>query len=319
LPNVVCDAGSTSGGFYGPLNLRFSYYTDSTISGYLTDTSSIPNLNLNQSAFGAGYASAPAGPGQANLLTGNLQLSAEDVSLPGGTVSRTFESRNQNAMGSVFGPGWTSNVMTRDSDYRVLTDNGDDVVITASDGTEVNFRKQSDGSYQAQDGSTPLTLTKTSSTVFTLTLLNFDTYTFTNIDASDPNVFQPTAVLDSSGLGASSVSWIVSRGRPIPTQMVAPTTAGVTCTSPLTTRGCMTLTFSYATSTTASGTAEAQWGDYVGQLQTVHYTAWDDDLGTPAMHTGASTGPHHGRGNRKRMSQSNREVVHKDVTRSKKE
>ncbi len=286
FPTLIWDAATTAGGADGPLQLQFVYYTNTVNWGALTAASSLPNVSLDQAAYGAGFASAPAGPGQVNLLTGNLQLSATDVAVPGGGVSRTFQSRSPNAAGSVFGPGWSSNIMTGDAPYRVLTDNTDNVVITSADGSELGFRKQTDGSYVAQDNPDTFKLTKdTSPTRFTLKLLDFETFTFKNIDTGTPTIYQLTDVDDSSGFGAASTLWEVNGGVTRPTRMVAPTAPGVTCATPLTTRGCMTLTFDYATSTTASGTSEANWGDYIGRLKTVHYTAWDPDLGTPAMRT----------------------------------
>ena len=68
--------------------------------------------------------------------------------------------------------------------------------------------------------------------------------------------------------------------------MTGPSPEGVNCTtSPLSTRGCQSLTFTYATTTTASGTGEAQWGDYVGRISGISLTAYDPELSTPDMVT----------------------------------
>lgn len=287
FPALVWDAASTAGGVDGPLQLRAAFLTGGVIQGYLTDVASVPNLTLDQSAFGAGFASAPAGPGQVNLLTGNLELSATDVALPAGTVSRTFQSRAPNAPGSVFGPGWSLNIGTAPSVYRSLTDNGDTVVITAADGSLFTFRKQTDGSYVAEDDLTGLALTKVSSTRFELKELSFVTSGFTNYaNPSSPNTFLPSDVDMSDGNGQSSASWLVVDGVAEPTKLVAAPAPGVSCaTSPETTRGCLTLTFDYAPTTTATGTSEPQWGDYLGRLKTVHAIGWDPDPSTQAMRT----------------------------------
>ena len=52
-----------------------------------------------------------------------------------------------------------------------------------------------------------------------------------------------------------------------------PAPAGVTCDTPV--AGCRLLTFSYAVTTTATGTTEPAWGDYVGRLREVTFTAFD--------------------------------------------
>jgi RHS repeat-associated core domain len=282
--DLVWNAASTASNTDGPLQLNVEFYTGSTLHTPV-DNGPFMNLNLNQGGFGSGFASAPAGPGQVNLLTGNFEASAGDVALAGG-ISRTFDSRAQNTTGSIFGPGWTSDIGGGSSQFRSLMDSGDGVVATTADGTEINFRRQSNGSYKPEDGENPLTLVKVSSTVFTLGILSFETYTFTHVSGSATGLFEPTAVDDSSGLGASSTLWQVVGTITRPTQMVAPAAPNVSCgLSPLTTRGCQSLTLDYASTTTATSGCGSPLGDYVGQLQKVHYTTWDPDLGTPAMRT----------------------------------
>ncbi len=53
--------------------------------------------------------------------------------------------------------------------------------------------------------------------------------------------------------------------------------------------GCRALTFTYASSTTATGTSSAQWGDIANQLTTVSFTGWDPAAGggSGAMTTSA--------------------------------
>lgn len=60
-----------------------------------------------------------------------------------------------------------------------------------------------------------------------------------------------------------------------PTEALAPVPAGVSC-SPELKRGCRALTFNYAESTTASGEAPEDWGDYKGNLTRVYYHAWSN-------------------------------------------
>ena len=99
---------------------------------------SIPHIQLDQAAFGAGFASAAAGPGSVNLLTGNLEIDATDVSVPGGRVSRTFQSRAAS--------GNRQSVRARldlehrrHSEFQSLTDNTDTVVVTQADGSQLDF------------------------------------------------------------------------------------------------------------------------------------------------------------------------------------
>ena len=286
FPALVWDAGSTTAGVDGSLQTRVAFYTSGVFQTNLDDPS-IRTGALNSLAFGGGYASAPAGPGSVNPLTGNLSLAATDVSSPAGEVTRTFQSLDQNASGSVFGPGWTSNLLVGSSQYRSLSDNGDTVLVTGADGSELAFRLQSGGGYASPDGVTDLTLTKISSTRFELVQLNSQTFGFTNYDTGASTTFLPSDVTGPTGK-TDTMTWALDTGTGLtrPTMMQAAAPAGVSCSSsPLTTRGCRTLTFDYATSTTATGTSPSDWGDYDGQLTTVHYTAWDPDLTTPAMRT----------------------------------
>ncbi len=286
FPSLVWDAASTTSGVDGPLQTRIAFYTSGVVQSYL-DAPSTLNGSFDQFAFGGGAATAPAGPGRANLLTGNLTLGAADAGSSNGTVTRRFQSLNQDATGSVFGPGWNSNLLVGHSEFVSLTDDSEIVLVGASDGSKLGFRKQTDGSYLAPDGATDLTLTKVSASRFELAGLKSRTYGFTNYDGNATGTFLPSDVVDPTTKTAT-MSWAVDSGTGLtrPIQMVDPAPAGISCSSsPLTTRGCRTLTFDYATSTTATGTSPSDWGDFSGQIATVRYTAWDPELTTPAMST----------------------------------
>jgi len=287
-PHLLWNAATTAGYVDGPLQLRAAFYTSGTVVAYVTDPNSIPTVTLNQSA--SGFATAPAGPGQVNLLSGNLQLGGADVSLAGGAVSRSFDSRNQAATGGVFGPGWTSNITTGSSPFTSLTDNGASVVIHSGD-SELDFTQTANSSYPytygSPDSAPDLSLTKTSSTNFSLAVLNAETYSFDHQSGSATNLYVPTSVTDTFTGTTSTIAWTGGSSVTYPTQLVGPAPPGVTTcgSSPLTTEGCTTLTFVYGSSTTATGTSSSQWGNYAGQLETVQYTAWNPDLSTPAMQT----------------------------------
>jgi YD repeat-containing protein len=279
-PDLVWDVEGTTGKD-GPVQTRIAFYQGSN------QTSSLPDayareLVVDRDAFGAAYASVPVGPGNVNLLTGNLTVTAADVALPGGMVSRVFQSRDPIASGGVFGPGWTSTSVLA-APYRSLTDQGDTVVVREIDGGLVAFRHQSDGAYVAEDGSDDLILTlcTTGSACridapnrYELSLLDFVSYGF-EMPAGGAE-YLLTDVDTATLAGASSTVWEVVGGNARATRVVASPPAGVDCSmSPATTRGCVSLAFDYATTTTATGTAEAQWGDYAGRLRSVRYDAWD--------------------------------------------
>jgi RHS repeat-associated protein len=285
FPNLVWNAASTLAGIDGPIQLRAGF-DQSGMYTYLTDTPSIPLLTLDQADFGSGSDSTGAGPGAVNLLTGDLELNATDVSLPGGSISRTFQSRNATASGGPFGPGWTSNIGGTPT-YQSLTTSAtaDTVVVTAADGTELDFAQTSNSAlpytYASPPGDANLTLTETSSSQFSLADVSGVVYTFTNTSGDQ---FMPNTVTDASGQ-TYTTTWTVTGGITEPTLMTAPPPPGVNCTSaPLTTRGCETITFDYASTTQSTSLCGSPLGDYVGQLRDVKYYAWDPD--TSAMNGG---------------------------------
>ncbi len=68
-----------------------------------------------------------------------------------------------------------------------------------------------------------------------------------------------------------------------PTEALAPTPAGVSCSTKLdenSERGCRALTFKYDTKeTTAAGESPGQWGNYLGHLERVYFHGWDPSKG----------------------------------------
>lgn len=82
----------------------------------------------------------------------------------------------------------------------------------------------------------------------------------------------------------------ITTGTLQPTAVLAPYPTGVSCAEEKESelvltlaRGCRALTFNYAKSTTATGQAANQWGDYKGRLTRVYVNAWN--TATQAMKT----------------------------------
>ena len=59
-----------------------------------------------------------------------------------------------------------------------------------------------------------------------------------------------------------------------PTQVLAAVPSGVGCSTELK-RGCRALSFTYASSTTATGQGQSEWGEYAGRLAGVSFTAYE--------------------------------------------
>ncbi len=276
----------------GPLQVR-------AIFAGAVDGISIPvkfSLDRNQ----ATAASSNVGPGDVNLVTGNLTLSDTDVSVDSYgsdlTVARTFNTRqaSKTDAANMFGPGWVSGVAVTDANapYTNLTVTGSLVQVGLPDGDTLGFTEATSSAggktYASEMGFEQLALTYTTSgDSYTLKDLDGNTVTFTHISGAATNVYNPTAVTTPGSNQTTSVSWqkVTVGGVDLvrPTQVLAPVPTGVTCSTLV--KGCRALAFTYATTTTATGTGSSQWGDYAGRVNQISFTAWDPDASPAAMRT----------------------------------
>lgn len=272
--NLVWNSATTLSSVDGPVQVRASYYISGTPQSVYSGSQA---FTLDTTAYGSHYATLPIGPGAVNPVTGNLTLQMSDASAGTLGFERSFNSRSPNTAG-LFGPGWTSDLSTP---YGSLTDNGATVTITSGDGSTMSFSLNSSGTaYLPNADAVGFSLTKPSSGRFQLSDPGRETTGFQV--PSGGSVYVPFDVSTAAtGLGAITISWQTSSGVEQPTKILAGTAPGVTCST--LSAGCRELLFNYATSTTATGTGSSQWGDYLNQLKTVKYKAWDTELGTPGF------------------------------------
>ncbi|HEX5556387.1 MAG TPA: DNRLRE domain-containing protein [Gaiellales bacterium] len=244
-------------------------------------------------ASSAGGATAPLGPGSVDLVTGDFNLSASDADVGGMSVDRSFDSLAPDSTpNGVFGPGWSSSL---DLGTYVKLHNGGDasqgnfVTIYGGDGSELAFWLNGSGAgYVHTVGAQGYALSSSgsgSSRTWTLTDPG-GTVTIFGLPTSAPTGspdYYPTSVTPPNTASSNpptmdfsySVVTVPGGSQTRPTQEVT-ARPGVACASaPLTTAGCQTLTFTYATSTTATGTSQSQWGDFQGELKATTYTAYD--------------------------------------------
>ncbi|MET8094439.1 RHS repeat-associated core domain-containing protein [Micromonospora sp. NPDC005220] len=235
---------------------------------------------------------AQVGPGEVNLITGNYQISQSDVSASGLGISRTVNSRQPQGLDPLFGPGWVSGLAVEEAKapYTRLTTYGSLVQVKLPDDSTIGFTKiDSAGvNYEAQVGAEANRLTFNSATsTFTLADGSGNVVTFSRTSTDPANVYTPTAAIAPGSGNTTTYSWekatVGANEIMRPTRMLAPVPTGVTCTTLV--KGCRALTFTYATATTATGLADGTWGDFAGRIKQISYTAWDPDLGTPAMRT----------------------------------
>lgn len=249
-------------------------------------------FTLSQAADGADTVSV--GPGSVNLVSGNLAVSASDVSVTSYgtdlTVGRTFNTRKASATDptAMFGPGWTSTaaVLGADSEFTGLTVVGTVVQVGIADGTTIGFTPKSGGGYLSELGYEGLTLAKPDANTYTLADLDGNVTTFTIPSGS--TAWKPTAVTVPGSAQTTTTSWetatVGSTTVTRPTRILAPVPNGVTCGVGVAglVKGCRALSFTYATTTTATATTP---GDYTGRVSQIAFTGWDPDLSTPAMRT----------------------------------
>jgi RHS repeat-associated protein len=220
----------------------------------------------------------PVGPGSVNPESGELTLGASDVSVsaPGGglTVNRTFGSEHLTAGAEgPLGPSWSLDLGGA-QDLTKLP-NGS-MLLGAPGELQSVFTPKTGGGYTPPKGDENLKLEETSDTegrtAFTLT--SGGSVTTFKLASGTGNTWVPVSEAGPNQTNVTTYSYQVSGSVIEPTEVLAPVPANVSCTSSLV-RGCRALKFVYATTTTATGQGATQWGDYVGRLKQVTFTAWD--------------------------------------------
>ncbi len=272
----------------GPLQVR------GTFTGGTGGTSSPAKFSFDRDQASA--AAAEIGPGSVNLITGNYTLSDTDVSVDAFgsdlTVTRSYNTRRAAVTDTagMFGPGWVSGAVVEEAEspYTSLTVYGSLVQVGLPGGDTIGFAKRTATVFDPEIGMEFLSLTYTaSSDSYSLTDEDGNTVLFTRITGTAAGKYVPTSVTIPGSDQTTTLSWEKATvgGKEVirPTRMLAPVADGVNCAT--LTRGCRALTFTYSTTTTATGTAESAWGDYTGRVKEISFTAWDPDLATPAMRT----------------------------------
>ncbi|MFG1917607.1 RHS repeat-associated core domain-containing protein [Micromonospora sp. NPDC048898] len=272
----------------GPLQLR------GTFTGGTEGTSSAVKISFDRDQASA--AAEEIGPGSVNLVTGNYTVSDTDVSVDSFgsdlTVTRSYNTRRAGATdaANMFGPGWVSGTVVEEAEspYTSLTVYGSLVQVGLPEGDTIGFTKRTATVFDPEVGVEFLKLTyNATGDSYAMTDEDGNTVLFTRVTGTAAGKYFPTSVTVPGSNQTTTLGWEKATvdGKEIvrPTRMLAPVQDGVNCTT--LTRGCRALTFTYATTTTATGTAESAWGDHTGRVKEISFTAWDPDLATPAMRT----------------------------------
>lgn len=284
---TINDAEAGADPLSGPLQIR----------AVLSDGSASSGISVTFDRNQASAESEDLGPGSVNLLTGNLTVTSSDVSVDAYgsdlNVSRSFNTRRAAEMDSaaMFGPGWVSGVVVEnaDAEYTQLDVVGSLVQVGLADGDQVGFTKRNATTFVPELGADDLKLTYTASPdAYKVTDSDGNATTFTRITGAPATRYFPTAVSAPGSSQTSTIEWekvtVGGTDRIRPTRLLAPVAAGVSTCTPLA-KGCRALAFSYAAATTATGTGSSAWGDFIGRIKEISFTAWDPDLATPAMRT----------------------------------
>ncbi len=145
------------------------------------------------------------------------------------------------------------------------------VVLSQTAGTQSHFKHNADGSFTLESGLAKVTLTKEDSNYILDDNLG-DRTTFSS--PTDDDKFVPVKTEQPGSTQQTTLKWEVVSGTARVTRVLAPPPTGVSCGDQLN-PGCRALTFDYATSTTATGTPQAAWGDYAGRLRQINLVAYD--------------------------------------------
>ena len=221
------------------------------------------------------------GPGAVNPVTGELNLGAADVSIPTPgaplLVNRTYRSRHlSSGAEGPLGPQWSMGIGAQQS----LTKTPSGLILLATSSGQSAFVSDGKGGYNAPSGDGNLSLHErvSAGVVEYVLTAGGGVVTFTHATNGDPSKWYPAEASGAGGAAGITFTFKTTKGVTEPTQELAPIPAGVSCPTKLA-KGCRALTFTYATSTTATGEGPSQWGDFNGRLSKVSYVAWDPAKG----------------------------------------
>ncbi|GLZ29343.1 hypothetical protein Lesp02_15330 [Lentzea sp. NBRC 105346] len=267
--------------------LAYSGSTQCTWSQSRTTVLRVPH------AFGNGFPTAEAGPGEVALWTGEFNTETTDITVPGYTGNLTVSRSHSTFAGAtdavtgVFGPGWTAQFDGADAGaagMQVVDNTRVDgtVVLIDGDGTALVYESPSGtrrtsanleaGTWVAADEETSLDagkLTVAGTGAATTIAYTDDDGTITTFAASSAPTtgaagrFRPAGVTEPGVAGKTSYSYDPVTGRV--TRITAPTAPGVVCTDAqggyTNAIGCRSLRFDYGTTGSANGRLVAAWLD----------------------------------------------------------
>ncbi|WP_234375899.1 DNRLRE domain-containing protein [Streptomyces sp. CB01373] len=268
----------------GPIDVRAAF-TDGTTTGY----SQPVTVTVDREAGDA--PTQEVGPGEVNMLTGDLTLTEADASALGLSVTRSTSSRRATSdvtmegQAPIFGPDWISGITAdvNGSDWSsIRKTSATSVELLDSSGAGVGFTATSTGGWKPEPGSESLTLTGSLTGSFTVKDVSGVTTTLAKVDPAATTWQAATSYGPTSNSTVTVVSEKVLSGSQTlarPKSVIASTSAvpSDACVATPSTKGCRALEFVYATSTTATSSAFGNYSDQVKEIR-----LWSTEPGASA-------------------------------------
>ncbi len=224
------------------------------------------------------------GPVDVNPESGELSLQTTDVAEGEGlSVARSYRSQHLLAgSGGPLGAQWAIGTGSMES-LEPQAEGG--VILTDQSGSQVIFASNGSGGYNAPAGDANLKLSRHEAggvTEYILANAAKGTSTRFTLPAGGGTLWKPTVQEGPVATDTTTYRYetIEVAGKKVtrPVEDLAPVPSGVSC-SPEIKRGCRALTFNYASSTTATGENQNQWGDYNGNLTRIYLKAYYPSIG----------------------------------------
>jgi RHS repeat-associated protein len=267
----------------GPVQVRAVYEGSIGAAGY----SAPVEAQVNRYLGGPSDVTTGVGPGNVDLLTGNLSISSTDASLPGFNssleFSRTFNSREAGKLGDtgVLGQGWKPGVPVEEAggaewrSARIVnvseTIEGETysfsyALVTGLEGGEVAFEKEGEKFITPPEAAGWSLVSEASGTKLALTTPSGSRTTFQN--SSGGSEYLPVSITQTGGSGNSTqmVYDLIGTQRRLK-EVIAPTAAGVSCNeaNATSTLGCHVLVFNYLPASFWG--APATYGDRLSSIE----------------------------------------------------
>jgi RHS repeat-associated protein len=216
------------------------------------------------------------GPGSVNPESGELSLSATDVSIgaPGSslTVTRSYGSMHlQAGAEGPLGPQWTLDLGASQNVTKLPNGNA---LLTTGNGLQAVYVSKGGGEFTPPPGDEGLKLTEESKANEFLLSDGTGAVTRFSLAPGSSSVWVPTVREGPAGTSVTKITYQTVAGITEPVREIAPVAPGIKSCSPTLEKGCRALEFVYASKTTATGNSTSEWGEYAGRLKEIVFVAW---------------------------------------------